>query len=110
MTDNNTVLFELKVYSDKQVYKTRDKIKIWATLEYIGDKSEIKIWHGEPYIIYSITNGKDFNLDGLRHMILKSTLHLLCIPFQQFPAVILELGGQSRIKHSAQFIRLFISE
>lgn len=72
--DNNNKLFELKIYSDKQVYKTSDTIKVWSTLEYIGDKSEIKIWHGEPYIIYNITDGKDFNIDGLRHTILKSTI------------------------------------
>jgi len=35
-------LFELNLYSDKQTYKTTDKIKIWATLKYIGNDSQIK--------------------------------------------------------------------
>lgn len=66
-------LFELKIYSDKQTYKTTDKIKIWATLKYIGKNSQIKIWHGDPYISFYISDGKDFNIGGLIHTILAST-------------------------------------
>lgn len=66
-------LFDLKLYSDKQIYKVDEKISIWATIEYTGDSSEIKIWHGEPYLVFSITDGKDFNLEGVVLDILKST-------------------------------------
>ena len=49
-------LFELNLYSDKQIYKTTDKIKVSANLKYIGDDSQVKIWHGDPYISFSITD------------------------------------------------------
>lgn len=70
--DNNK-LFELKLYSDKTTYITADKIKIWATLKYIGTNSHITIWHGDPYISFTISDGKDFNTGGLFDDVLSST-------------------------------------
>ncbi len=67
-------LFELELYSDKQSYKTTDRIKIWATLKYIGSDSKIKIWHGDPYISFFISDGKDFNIGGIINTILTSTI------------------------------------
>lgn len=66
-------LFKLEIYSDKKAYKTTDKIKIWATLKYIGKNSHIKIWHGDPYISFYISNGKDFNIGGIVAAVLAST-------------------------------------
>jgi hypothetical protein len=66
-------LFELKLYSDKSTYNTSDKIKIWATLQYIGENSHIKIWHGDPFISFYISDGKDFNIGGLVNDVLTST-------------------------------------
>lgn len=67
-------LFELKLYSDKEIYKTTDKIKIWATLKYIGNHNQIKIWHGDPYISFYISDGKEFDIGGIVHTILTSTM------------------------------------
>ena len=67
-------LFELELYSDKQSYKTTDKIKIWATLKYVGSNSQVKIWHGDPYISFFISDGKDFNIGGIINTILTSTI------------------------------------
>lgn len=64
ITDYNK-LFELNIYSDKTTYKTTDKIKLWATLKYIGLGSQIKIWHGDPYISFIITDGKGFKTGGV---------------------------------------------
>lgn len=50
-----------------------DKIKIWATLKYIGTENQIKIWHSNPYIPFTITDGKDFNIGGISDCILTST-------------------------------------
>ena len=48
--------FTLKLYTDNSVYSTDEAIKIWATLEYVGDENSITIWHGDPYIVFSITD------------------------------------------------------
>lgn len=66
-------LFELKLYSDKTTYSTTDKIKIWATLKYIGTNAHIRIWHGDPYISFYISDGKDFNTGGMVNDVLSST-------------------------------------
>ena len=66
--------FEMRLYSDKQVYKSAETIKIWATLAYVGDDDTVTIWHGDPYMRFSITDGGDFNADGVSHTILTSTV------------------------------------
>jgi len=66
--------FEMNLYSDKSVYKAMDIINIWATLQYVSDGDEITIWHGDPYMVFSITDGKDFNMDGMVEDILTSTV------------------------------------
>ncbi|MEN6314677.1 MAG: hypothetical protein ABFD25_10560 [Clostridiaceae bacterium] len=66
-------LFELNLYSDETTYKTTDKITIWATLKYIGENEKIKIWHADPYISFTITDGKDFNTGGAFDEILATT-------------------------------------
>jgi len=66
-------LFELNLYSDETTYKTTDKITIWATLKYIGENEKIKIWHADPYISFTITDGNDFNTGGAFDEILATT-------------------------------------
>lgn len=106
-TENKDTIFELNVYSDKQIYKTSDAIKIWTVLKYIGDKSEIKIWHGDPYINYSITDGKDFNLDGIRHDILTSTI---LKKGEQYRYDYIKSGGYSNDDPKASYWKKFFEE
>ncbi|MBQ8238305.1 MAG: M56 family metallopeptidase [Oscillospiraceae bacterium] len=65
--------FEIKLYADQDTYTTDDEIKIWATLEYQGAGDTITIWHGDPYLTFSLSDGGDFNSGGLVHDILTST-------------------------------------
>ena len=61
--------FELKVFSDKQIYKTTDKIHIWTTLKYVGTNQSIKIWHAGPRIMFYISDGKDINIGGAKFLV-----------------------------------------
>lgn len=106
-TINNNKLFELKIFSDKREYKSTDKISIWSTLEYIGKEEQIKIWHGEPYIIYSITDGKDFTLDGVIQDILKSTV---LEKGKIYKIDYVKSGGFSADDPKASFWRSFFAE
>ncbi len=80
ITDSNKTvpdyhkLFELELYSDKQTYKSTDKIKIWATIKYIGNNDQVKIWHGDPTVTFNISDGKEFNIGGIINTILTSTM------------------------------------
>ncbi len=67
-------LFKLNLFSDKKIYKSTDKIQIWATLEYIGKNESIEIWHGNPYISFKITDGKNFNISDITLTTLSSTI------------------------------------
>jgi len=64
ITHNNNG-FIMTLNSDKKVYKTTDIINIWGTLEYIGDNDFIEIWHGCPFMLFSISDGNKF--DYWRH-------------------------------------------
>jgi len=46
--------FVMTINSDKRTYSTSDIIKIWGTLEYVGDKETVEIWHGCPFMLFSI--------------------------------------------------------
>lgn len=65
--------FVLKLFADKASYTTDEAIQIWATLEYTGEKDAFTIWHGIPYISFSLTDGADFNVDGMIMTVLTST-------------------------------------
>jgi hypothetical protein len=64
--------FTLSIFSDKTVHSTADAIEIWAALEYVGDNDEVTIWHGCPYVTFSI-EGDNFNSGGFTALILTST-------------------------------------
>lgn len=65
--------FVLKLFADKASYTTDEPIQIRATLEYVGEKDTFTIWHGIPYISFSLTDGADFNVDGMILTVLTST-------------------------------------
>ena len=66
--------FQMNLFSDKEVYKTTDVIQIWATLEYTGNDDAIMIWSSDPYMIFSITDGKGFDTGGVAVDVLLSTV------------------------------------
>jgi len=66
--------FVLTLHADKDTYSTDEAIHIGATLEYVGQKEKITIWHGLPYIVFSITDGADFNVNGIIQTVLTSSV------------------------------------
>lgn len=65
--------FELRLYSEKPSYAAGEEVVLWATLEYKGEGDRVTIWHGAPYITFSLTDGGYFNSGGMVHDILTST-------------------------------------
>lgn len=66
-------LFELQVYSGEPIYKSTDKIRIWATLKYVGSDRRITLWHGEPGILFTISDGNELEIGGIKFLISTST-------------------------------------
>ncbi len=89
-SDNSTSCkvqdFEMNFYTDKKVYKEKEKIISWATIKYIGKKESVKIYHALPYITFNITDGKDFIMEGIVNDILISTT-LMKDELYEFPLV-----------------------
>ena len=65
--------FEIRLYSEKTFYRMDEAVILWATLEYKGDGNRITIWHGEPYITFSVSDGGDFESGGVVLSVLTST-------------------------------------
>ncbi len=77
-TSCNVPDFEMSLNSDKKGYKVDEKIKIWVTLKYVGSKDKITIWHAgtgesDTYFNYLITDGKEYNLQSVVNLMLKSS-------------------------------------
>ena len=70
--------FVMTLNSDRHVYSTTDVINIWATLEYTGSRSGITIWHGCPFMLFSISGGGEIEfggiVDGMQIWILASSV------------------------------------
>jgi hypothetical protein len=107
VTKDYNKLFELNLYSDKQVYKTTDKIKLWATLKYVGNKEQIKIWHSNPCIGFSIIDGNKFKPGCIYDDILTSTI-LIKDKLYKFDYV--KSGAYSEDDPDADFWRKFLNE
>ena len=56
--------FVMTLNSDKKTYKTTDVINLWGTLEYTGGDPSITIWHGCPFMVFSISSGEGFKSGG----------------------------------------------
>ena len=99
--------FELNIFSDAKVYADTDIIKIWATFEYTGNENAVTIWHGDPYIMFSVTDGKDFNTDGAAFDILDKTIleKGVIYHYDYFKS-----GGYGANDSDADFWRNFYSE
>lgn len=65
--------FVLTLHADRSTYSTDEVIHIGATLEYVGQKEKVTIWHGLPYVVFSITDGADFNVNGIIQTVLTSS-------------------------------------
>jgi len=65
--------FIMTLNTDSITYSTTDAVKIWGTLEYVGDNDTVKIWHGCPFMLFSITDGNHFNVDAMQVFILTTS-------------------------------------
>ena len=65
--------FEMTLYADQEICKSNEPIQIWATLRYTGKDDTATIWHGIPYMNFSITDGEEFNIGSQILTVLTST-------------------------------------
>lgn len=68
--------FVLKFVSEKKVYQPEEKPKIYAMLKYVGEKSEITVYHAMSPIIFTkiVEKNRGVTIPGVQNLPLKSTV------------------------------------
>ena len=99
--------FRVMTYIEKLSYKENEEISLYSTIEYIGHKSSITIWSGEPYFHHMIYRNEEEFSGRITLSILKTTElkkgEVYTIPFSKN-------GGFSEDDADAEFWRSFFSE
>jgi hypothetical protein len=66
--------FIYRIVTEKEEYLKNEKVKIYAELEYIGDKDEVTIYHAaSPFSFPMVEKTRDFQIDYLMSEPLIST-------------------------------------
>jgi len=47
-------LFKISLHSLKDVYSIEEEVLIYGTIEYVGEEDSISIWHGVPFMNFSV--------------------------------------------------------
>lgn len=61
IVSNKDEIFELKVYLDKDNYRSKEIIHCYATVEYIGEEDSITIYSSDPLVGFSLKDDKYFD-------------------------------------------------
>ena len=105
--ENKDDNFLVQTYINKLEFSENEEIKIYSTLEYLGDNDYISIWSGEPYFLYTVHNGEEYFNEGIILSILKKTDlkkgEIYTIPF-------FKSGGFSADDPKAEFWQQYYSE
>jgi hypothetical protein len=104
---NRDKLFELKLNIEKTTFFANEPIQYSASLTYIGDGDSFTVWGSHTIVGFRITNGQDFDMDGMITLELAAT-KLLKNKTVVYPFV--KSGGYSNDDPKADFWRKFYSE
>lgn len=101
-------MFRLSLYlANKQLW-ANEPIDIYSTLEFIGDTDTVTIWHGNPYIIYTLYDDQGVcYTNAIIQTVLESTTitkgDLMTFNFQKS-------GGWSTDDPNAEYWEAFYSD
>jgi hypothetical protein len=62
---HNNDNFIMTLNSNRRAYSTTDIIRIWGTLEYVGESDTIEIWSGCPFMQFSIAGGDELDFGSV---------------------------------------------
>ncbi len=100
-------IFRVVLYVEEGPYIADNNIEIYSTLEYIGNKESIEIWHGIPYFNYQLSNGEDSFSDGLTlNSLNKSVLNKNEVYIKPF----VKNGGWSADQEDSEFWEEYYKE
>ncbi|RCW39729.1 hypothetical protein [Paenibacillus prosopidis] len=99
--------FEMKLNIDKTDFKIGEPIELSASLNYIGEEDAITVWGPRSKVIFTLTDGKEFDMEGA------STMDLVPLEIAQgetleFPFS--KSGGYDSDDPDAEFWKKFYAE
>ena len=65
--------FEVTLNLDKRVYAVNEPKTIWATIEYVGERDSIIIYHSDPFLTFTIEGECGYFAGGQTHHLLITT-------------------------------------
>lgn len=99
--------FSVTVFINKLNFKVNEKIDLFSTVEYIGEKSEIDTWSGRPNFKYTIFDGTNYYCEAMQLDIkVKTTFkkgEVYTYPFKK-------AGGWSEDDPKADYWRAYYSD
>jgi hypothetical protein len=73
--------FIYRLFSEKAEYKGKEPVKLYATLEYVGDQKEITLFHGfTPLGFQLLEKTRNYKIDQAMPAILKSAVYKRGVP------------------------------
>ncbi|QGQ98953.1 hypothetical protein EHS13_30780 [Paenibacillus psychroresistens] len=73
--------FIYRLISDKEEYKGNEPVKLYATIEYIGERKEITLFHGfTPLGFQLLEKTRNYKIDQAMPAILKSAVYKKGVP------------------------------
>jgi hypothetical protein len=103
--------FIITLNSDKLVYTTSDIIRIWGTLEYVGEYDTIEIWSGCPFMIFTVAGGSEIDFGGVLGTATTDVLVSSVLERgKAYHFVFQKSGGYSADDPDAEFWRMFFSD
>lgn len=100
--------FEMKLQIAQTTYKAGEPINLSATLTYVGEEKSYTVWgSSSAQVVFTLTDGKNFNMDGA------STSDLVPTEFKQGEKVsypFVKSGGFSSNEPDADFWKSFYAE
>lgn len=100
--------FILRFVSEKKIYQPEEKLQIYAMLKYVGEKPEIKIYHGMSPIVFTkvVEKNRGITIQGAQLLPLKSTTLQKGKWYKKGYA---KSGGFSENTPHADFIKKFLN-
>jgi hypothetical protein len=99
--------FKVTVFINKFTFNENEKIDMFSTVEYLGDKEEIDTWAGRPNFKYIIYDGENYYSEGMQLDVLEKTTfqkgEVYTYPFKKS-------GGWSEDDESADYWRAYYTD
>ena len=103
--------FIMTLNSDKHIYSTTDIIRLWGTLEYVGEDEAMTIYSSCPFMLFSIAGGNDIDFGRVMGAdVVDVLVESVLVSGQVYHFDYQKSGGWSADDPDVEYWELFFSE